>query len=71
METKGKVLLVGNGFEIHSKGYKLFKQAERIGFINDKKYASLSQFKFTRRFLRAEITGLFELHDGGIMAVAK
>ncbi len=22
-------------------------------------------------FLRAEITGLFELHDGGIMAVAK
>ena len=54
METKGKVLLVGNGFEIHSKGYKLFKQAERIGFINDKKYASLSQFKFTRRFLRAD-----------------
>ena len=29
METKGKVLLVGNGFEIHSKGYKLLnKQKE-------------------------------------------
>lgn len=71
METKGKVLLVGNDFEIHSKGYNLFKQTEKIGFINDKKYALLSQFKFTRRFFRAEITGVFELHDGGIMAIAK
>ena len=56
METKGKVLLVGNDFEIHSKGYNLFKQTEKIGFINDKKYALLSQFKFTRRFLSADIT---------------
>ena len=71
METKGKVLLVGNDFEIHSKGYNLFKQTEKIGFINDKKYALLSQFKFTRRFFRAEITGVFELNDGGIMAIAK
>lgn len=72
-----KVLLVRKGGFVYSKGYRLFeydaaqKEITRKGAIPDRKYALLSRFKLLRRFFRAEITGLYELSDGSLMAIAK
>lgn len=71
MKTKGKILIIDSDGEICSKGYNLYRQGERIGTIIDNKYALLSQFQFSRRLLRAEITGLYVLKDNGMIAVAK
>ena len=71
MKNKGKVLIIGSDSEIYSKGYSLYSQGDRIDLVRDSKYALLSQIKFTRRLLRAEITGLYVLKDNGMIAVAK
>lgn len=72
-----KILLVRAGSYIYSKGYSLYEcnkksdKAISLGKIPDKKYAFFSYFNLTRRFFRAEITGLYELNDGTLLAVAK
>lgn len=72
-----KVLLVKEGGYVYLKGYSLFEydtaneEIQRKGTIPDKKYALLSRFKLLRRFFRAEITGLYELSDGSLIAIAK
>lgn len=71
MKTKGKILIIDSDGENCSKGYNIYRQCEKIGFVRDYKYALLSQFQFSRRLLRAEITGLYVLKDNGMMAVAK
>ena len=72
-----KILLVKDGGYIYSKGYRLFEYDEAvgkstlIGAIPDRKYGFLAEFSLTRRFFRAEITGLYELEDGSLIAIAK
>lgn len=72
-----KVLLVKNEGYIYAKGYSLFrydknaKKAAFIGRIPDRKYAIFSHCRLSRRFLRAEITGLYELRDSSLLAIAK
>lgn len=72
-----KILLVKDGGYIYSKGYRLFEYDEAvgkstlIGTIPDRKYGFLAEFSLTRRFFRAEITGLYQLADGSLIAIAK
>lgn len=72
-----KILLVKDGGYIYSKGYRLFEYDEAvckstfIGTIPDRKYGLLAELSLTRRFFRAEITGLYELEDGSLIAIAK
>lgn len=68
---RGKVLSIGNnGIPIVSKGYLLEHGNESFRII-DGKYGLLSRFGMTRRFFRAELTGLYQLRSGDIIAVAK
>lgn len=73
--TEGKVQVAHTDFEIVSNGYKLYwlskNELKKSKGVNDKKYSLLSQNKFFRRLFRAEITGLYELQNGSILAVAK
>ena len=71
MITKGKLLLVKSGKYFYSRGYSIYKGIERVGEIEDKKYAFFSHFRLTRRLLRAEVTRLYQLQDGGMIAIAK
>lgn len=72
-----KIILVKDGGYIYSKGYRLFEYDESvgkstfIGTIPDRKYGLLAKTSLTRRFFRAEITGLYELEDGSLIAIAK
>lgn len=71
-----KILHIDKSSFIFSDGYKLYSQGENgvktfIGKVKDEKYALLSSFRLTRRFFRAEITGLYELKDGNQIAIAK
>ena len=72
-----KVLLVKDGGYVYSKGYSLYEydaekeEINKKGTLPDRKYALLSRFGLLRRFFRAEITGLFELTDGSLIAIAK
>lgn len=72
-----KILLIKKDGYIYVKGYSLYgyssvtRKATPIGRIPDKKYAFLSRFNLTRRFFRAEITGLYELKDRSLLAIAK
>ena len=74
---KYKILLVRNGGYIYSKGYNLNEYnfftntIKSLGKLPDKKYSILSCFSLARRFFRAEITGLYELTDGSLIAIAK
>lgn len=62
---------------ICSRGYKIArytlegKPIESLGSLPDPKYALLARCPLTRRFFRAEITGLYELKDGSRIAIAK
>ena len=74
--VNGKVLVIRIDSEIVSKGYRFYRQQCKsklrvMGGMKDKKYALLSQFKFFRRLLRAEITSLYGLNDGSFIAIAK
>lgn len=68
--TEGKTLLVCDGRKLISNGYMLFEGKKRCR-IADKNYNWLSYFFLTRRFFRAEITGLFSLPRGERLAIAK
>ena len=72
-----KVLLVKSGGYIFAKGYSLYSydkssnKATFIGGIPDRRHALFSRCRLSRRFFRAEITGLYELCDGSLLAIAK
>ena len=65
-----KVLSVDKESLYEGKGYKILKKKENY-LIADRKYALLSCFALTRRFFRAEITGLYVLKNGDRLAIAK
>lgn len=72
-----KILLVKDGGYVYSKGYRLFEydnatgQSSFVGAIPDRKNGLLAKTSLTRRFFRAEITGLYEFVDGSLIAIAK
>lgn len=72
-----KVLEVGDNYFIASKGYKLvkydFKQKsyEYLAQVLDRKYGLFARFSLLKRFLRAEITGLYTLKNGDCLLIAK
>lgn len=72
-----KILLVKEGGYIYAKGYRLYEhdlstgKSCYIGCIPDAKYGLWTKFKLTRRFFRAEITGLYPLTDESLIAIAK
>lgn len=72
-----KILIVLTHEYIYSRGYRLYKHVNDsqkdffLGAIDDKKYYFLSKYKLLRRFFRAEITGLYLLNDGSMLALAK
>lgn len=67
---EGKILFISGSGRLISLGY-LLKGNYVYYRVKDKKYGLFSRFDFTRRFLRAEITGLYELPNGNHVAVAK
>ena len=72
-----KVLEVNEDYFIGAKGYNLYKYGfssgryEQVGRVVDPKYSFLSRFSLTRRFFRAEINNLYELHNGDRLLIAK
>ena len=66
---KGKVLLTKRDNLVSSRGY-LLKDKQNRYKVEDK-YALPSRLSLTRRFFRAEITGLYTLANGDSIAVAK
>lgn len=67
---KGKVISVKSNDLLVSKGYLLEGESDKC-MVDDSKYHWLSRLALTRRLLRAEITGLYQLVNGGNIAVAK
>ena len=66
-----------DGF-IGASGYRLYKcyfdkstKREYIGRVADWKYSFFSEFKLTRRFMRAEINNFYELADGSRLVIAR
>lgn len=68
-KEKGKVLLIKGVDLVISRGY-LLKDKLYLYKVNDK-YALPSRLALTRRFLRAEITGFYELGDSTQLVIAK
>lgn len=66
---KSKALLIKRDSLIFCRGY-LLKDGQNKYKVNGK-YALPSRIALTRRFLRAEITGLYTLANGDCIAVAK
>ena len=69
-KLKGKIISIKNGSQLISRGYKLC-DAKGKYMIGDTKYGHPSRFVLTRRFLRAEITGMYNLPNGDWLAIAK
>ena len=72
-----KILSVNTGYLIGAKGYRMDKYSldgkhlEHIGDVIDPKYAKLAGCKLTRRLMRAELTGLYALDNGDMIAIGK
>lgn len=66
---KGKALLIKKDSLIFCRGY-LLKDGQNKYKVKGK-YALPSRIALTRRFLRAEITGLYALANGDCIAIAK
>lgn len=72
-----KVLTVYSNYLLAARGYRIDKYSldgewiEYVGTIKDKKFEKWAGYKFTRRLMRAEITSLYELADGAMVAIAK
>ena len=72
-----KILLVKEDGYVYAKGYHLFdlkldsEHIENLGCLPDKKYSLLARTKLTRRFFRAEVTALYQLKYGTLLALAK
>lgn len=77
MEHNFKVLSVHAGYLIGAKGYRIDKYSldgkrlEHIGNVIDSKYAKFAGCKLTRRLMRAELTGLYTLENGDMIAIGK
>lgn len=77
MKHDFKVLSVRSGYLIGAKGYSIDKYSldgkrlEHIGNVIDSKYAKLAGCKLTRRLMRAELTGLYTLENGDMIAIGK
>ena len=67
---KGKVLSVSEDGLITARGYYLKEGNNKYG-VKDGNYAVPSRYALSRRFLRAELTGLYSLENGDRIAVAK
>lgn len=67
---KGKVLEVNESGRLIGKGYSLHNGHDTYN-VCDSRYGLPSRFSLTRRFLRAEVTGMYSLADGSRIAVAK
>lgn len=68
--VKEKILNVAKNRLLYGRGYKLHDDNDCYK-VADRKYALPSRFDLTRRFLRAEITGLYTLGNGDQLAIAK
>lgn len=74
---KFKVLSVHPEYLIGCRGYEIGrytkdgKLIERMGRVDDPKYAKWAGWKLTRRLMRAEITGFYTLDNGDMMAIGK
>lgn len=68
--NKGKVLSVDKKVLLVSNGYALYVVSRQFR-IADPKYGFLSRCSLTRRFYRAEVTGLYQLTNGDRLAIAK
>ena len=77
MKHDFKVLSVQSGYLMGAKGYRIDKYSldgkrlEHIGNVIDPKYAKFAGCKLTRRLMRAELTGLYTLENGDMIAVGK
>lgn len=67
---RGKVAIVGSDNLITSNGYLLYDSHNKYR-LTDGKYGIPSRYALSRRLLRAEITGLYNLQNGDRLAVAK
>lgn len=67
---RGKALIVNNDHLLIGDGYWLRDSSEQYKVI-DRKYFLFSFCAFTRRFIRAEITGMYSLFNGDRIAVVK
>lgn len=74
---KFKVLAVYSDHLVGARGYRVDlyskdgKWMKHVGTLDDNIYARLADFKLTRRLMRAEITALYDLADGAMLAIAK
>ena len=68
---KGKAILVLPDIIATGNGYRIKDDTGKCWTLSDSKYGLLSRFKLTRRFVRAEITGLYLLLNGDRLVVAK
>ena len=72
-----KILSIHDKSTISIKGYNLYRtshdtsKVDKIASISDGLYSVASQIRPIARFLRAEITGAYNLQDDSILAVAK
>ena len=72
-----KVILVKDDTITACRGYNLyacdeeFKSVHKIGLLKDTKYFCLSQTRASRRLVRAEITGCYEITPDHLIVVAK
>lgn len=77
MKHDFKVLSVRSGYLIGAKGYSIDKYSldgkrqEHIGNVIDPRYAKFAGCKLTRRLMRAELTGLYTLDNGDMIAIGK
>lgn len=67
---KGRIIGVSSSDQIISHGYVIKNTCDKY-LVEDRTYGLFSHFAFTRRFLRAEITGFYELPNGEHLAIAK
>ena len=72
-----KVLAVYADHLLAARGYRIDKYSlegewlEHVGTLEDNKYGKWAGHKLTRRLMRAEITALYKLKDGAMLAIAK
>ena len=73
-----KALAVFDDYFVGAKGYRLYNyyfdgktKPEYVGRVVDCKYSFFSKFKLTRRFMRAEVNGLYYLSDGSRLTIAR
>ncbi len=67
---RGKVVIVDSDGLLTSNGY-LLQDSRNKYRVSDGKYGLPSRYTLSRRLMRAEITGLYNLHNGDRLAVAK